>query len=379
MKTAEVVIIGGGVIGCSIAYHLAKRGCKDVVVLEKDTIGSGSTSKCAGGIRQQFSTEVNIKLSMESVRFFQNFEEETGYPADFRQQGYLMIASNDEERELFRQNVALQKKLGLEVYLLSSQEAKEMVPQLGIADVTTATFCPTDGFADPYSVVNGFASAARKLGVKIYERTEVTGIKIASGKVSSVLTNGGEIETPMVVIAAGAYTSKVGRMVGLDIPVFPHRRHVFVTEPMGEVRKDAPMVVDFHTGFWFRREGVSLIFGMRNLDEVESFDTTVDWGFLSKIGEVASRRLPLLVDTGIMRAQAGLHEDTPDCSAIIGDVPGMEGLYLACGFSGHGFMHSPTVGKVVAELVLEGTTSLDISALSTDRSIMLCHQESSFI
>lgn len=252
----EVVIVGGGVIGVSTAYHLAKLGCRDVVVLEKNTIGSGSTGKCPGGIRQQFSTEINIKLSMESVKFFEGFEAETGYPADFRQNGYLILATSPEEIEAFRQNVALQSKLGVKVYLLSPQEAKELVPWLNVDDVPGAAFCPTDGYATPHSVVQGLAAAARRLGVHIYEETEVTGIEVEKGKMRGVLTNKGKIEAPVLVNTAGPWAGLIGKMVGLDLPIRPSRRHVFVTEPLPVgVREVAPwanfpMVVDFHNGFW---------------------------------------------------------------------------------------------------------------------------------
>lgn len=367
-KIADVIIIGAGVIGCSIAYHLAKMGCNDVVVLEKNYIGSGSTEKCVGGIRQQFSTVTNIKLSMESVRFFESFEEETGHPADFRQNGYLMLATTEDELQSFRQNVALQHQLGLEVYLLSPKEAKEIVPQLDVQDIVGGTFCPTDGYADPYSVVQGFASSAKRLGVKIYEETEVSGINQKEHRIQGMLTNRGEFTAPVVVDAAGPYAAQIGEMAGLDIPVHPSRRHIFVTAPLDEIRRDAPMVVDFHSGFWFRREGPGLIFGMRNPDEPESLDTSVDWGFLPTIAEVASRRLPFLENIGVVTGQAGLHDDTPDANAILGKVPEIEGLYLACGFSGHGFMHSPAVGRIMAELILTQCSPLpDVSPLALHR------------
>jgi sarcosine oxidase subunit beta len=374
MDTTEIITIGAGVIGCSLAYHLAKMGCHDVVVLERDYIGSGSTEKCAGGIRHQFSTKTNILLSMESVKFFERFEDETGHPADFRQNGYLMLATTEEELETFRQNVALQRRLGVEVQLLSPQEAKEIVPRLNIGDVLGATYCPTDGYADPYSVVQGFASAARGLRVKIYQETEVTNIR-KTGQVWEVLTKRGRFQSPIVVIAAGAWASQIGKIIGLDIPVHPSRRHIFVTAPLDAIQKDSPMVVDFHNGFWFRREGPGLIFGMRNPDEPESFDTSVDWSFLPKLAEIASHRLPLLRDTGVVRAQAGLHEDTPDANAIIGKVPEMDGLYLACGFSGHGFMHSPAVGRVAAGLVLKKTLAPELLPFTLERFKLKTYQK----
>lgn len=374
MDTTEVIIIGAGVVGCSIAYHLAKMGCHDVTVLEKNLIGSGSTERCAGGIRQQFSTEANIRLSVESVHFFERFEEEIGHPADFRQNGYLILATTEEGLETFRQSVALQRSLEVKTELLSPQEARKIVPRLNIKDVLGATYCPADGYADPYSVVQGFASAAKKLGVKIYQEAEVTGIG-RTGRVWRVTTSKCKLQSPTVVVAAGAWTGQIGKMVGLDIPVHPSRRHIFVTTPLQEIAKNAPMVVEFRNGFWFRREGPGLIFGMRNPEEPESFDTGVDWGFLPTIAEVASHRLPFLRDIGVGRAQAGLHEDTPDANAIIGTVPEMKGLYLACGFSGHGFMHSPAVGRMVAGLVLEKLPALELVPFALERFKLQAYQK----
>ncbi len=347
---ADIAIIGAGVIGCSIAFHLAKLGSWDIIVLEKDDIGSGSTGKCAGGIRQQFSTEANIRLSMESVRFFENFEEITGYPADFRQNGYLMLAITEEEVEVFKQNVALQRKLGVDVSLLTPQEVKGLVPALSTDGVLAASYCPSDGYADPYSVVQGFARASREMGVRFRRETEVLAIE-RKGQLWEIRTTQGGFHCPILVIAAGAYSGILGKIFGLDIPLRPHRRHLFITAPCDQVPKDSPLVVEFRTGFWFRREGRCLIFGMRNPDEPEGLDTTIDWGFLPAIGIVAQKRLPLLNGLSITSAQAGLHDDTPDSNAIIGRVPGLENLYLVCGFSGHGFMHSPAAGRMVADLI----------------------------
>ncbi len=363
--TADIVIIGAGVIGCSIAFHLAKIGSWDIVVLEKDDIGSGSTAKCAGGIRQQFSTEANIRLSIESVRFFERFEEITGYPADFRQNGYLMLATTEEEAEAFQQNVALQHKLGVEVSLLSPKEVKELVPALSSDDVLTASYCPSDGYADPYSVVQGFAHAAREMGVKFRRETEVIAIE-RERQFWKVHTTQGDFHCSILVVAAGAYSGILGKMLGLDIPLHPHRRHLFITAPCDQIPKNSPLVVEFRTGFWFRREGLCLIFGMRNPNEAEGFDTSVDWGFLPAIGIAAQKRLPLLNGLSITSAQAGLHDDTPDNNAIISRVPGLEDLYLACGFSGHGFMHSPAVGRIVADLIA-GKDDPDIACFALER------------
>jgi len=380
VANAEIIIIGGGVVGCSIAYHLAKNGCHDVIIIERNTIGSGSTDKCTGGIRQQFSSDINIKLSIESLNFFEHFQEETGYPADFRQNGYLILATSEDELEAFGNNVTLQQSLGVDVCILSPQQAGEIVPRMNIEDVLGATYCPTDGYADPYSVVNGFASAAKKCGVKIYEDTEVIGIDIKESRINGVLTSTGKFESPVVVNAAGPYAAQVAKMIGLDIPVRPSRRHIFVAGSRDEVSRNAPLVIDFHNGLWFRREGPSLIFGMRNPDEPEGFDTSVDWNFFTNsLAQAACHRLPFLSDIGILRAQAGLHSDTPDYNAILGEVPGIEGLYLACGFSGHGFMHSPATGRLIAELILKGKTDLDLSSLSLDRFRTGVLQETYFI
>ncbi len=364
-NTSDVVIIGAGVIGCSIAFHLAKLGSWDITVLEKDDIGSGSTGKCAGGIRQQFSTEANIRLSIESVRFFEHFEEETGYHADFRQNGYLMLATTEEEVEAFKRNVALQRRLGVDVSLLTRQEVKGLVPALNTDDVLTASYCPSDGYADPYCVVQGFARAAREMGVKFRRETEVTVIQ-RQGQSWKIITTQGDYYCSILVIAAGAYSGNVGKMLGLDVPLHPHRRHLFITAPSDQIPKNSPLVVEFRTGFWFRREGLCLIFGMRNPDEPQGFDTTVDWGFLPAIGIVAQKRLPLLNELSITSAQAGLHDDTPDSNAIIGRVPDIDDLYLVCGFSGHGFMHSPAVGRIVADLIA-GKDAPDLACFALER------------
>ncbi|OGN89652.1 MAG: hypothetical protein A2158_00575 [Chloroflexi bacterium RBG_13_46_14] len=376
VKTASVLIIGAGVIGTSIAFHLAKQGCRNVVVLEKNYIGSGSTEKCAGGIRQQFSLEADIRLSMESVEFFSSFESETGQHSDFRQNGYLMLATTEDDMITILQNAEIQRKLGLDVNLLTPSEVLEMVPQLRPDDILGGSFCQSDGYADPYSVVNGFASAARQLGAKIFEDTEVTGINIKKDGVKEIITNGDKFVTPVVVNAAGPYAGLIGRMMGHNIPVRPTRRHIFITETIhhkefiaGPIWSRFPMIVDFHSGLWLRREGPCLIFGRRNPEEPEGFDTSIDWDYFTGIvGPEICYRFPVFENIGIMRAQAGLHSDTPDNMAILGKAPGFEGVYLACGFSGHGFMHSPAFGRIIAELILTGETSFqDINLFHLER------------
>jgi len=368
-KRAEIIIIGAGVIGTSIAYHLAKLGCRDVIVLEKeDTIGSGSTAKAAGGVRQQFCTEVNIRLSIESIKAFKRFEEEIGSPPDFHQCGYLRFVSTEEESQWLHQIVALQQKLGVEVYLLSPGEAKEMIPALNIDDVSGAVYCPTDGKVDPYSVVQGYASAARRLGARIYTGIEVVGIKTTKGhQVQGVLTNEGEVEAAIVVNAAGPYAGLIGKTVGLDIPVHPHKKQTFYTAPLDEIQKDAPIIMDLHGSLFIKREGSGLSITGTDPDQPEGLDITFSWNCFLKIAERVLHRFPFMADVGIRRGEAGLHPDTPDTSAILGDVPEVGGLYLACGFNSQGVMHSPAVGRLMAEYILGIGSDPAISLLRLSR------------
>ena len=369
MRTsADVVIIGGGVIGTSIAYHLAKMGAQNTVVLERESmLGMGSTGKCAGGIRQQFSTEVNIRLSMESVRFFENFREELDADPEFRQNGYLFLATTEEEVTAFQQNVALQRSLGLKVGILSPPEAKELVPALNVEDVLLATYCPTDGYADPHSVLQGFAKGARRLGVDMCTDTEATAIERKAGKVRAVATKQGRIETPVVVDAAGPWLAIVGGMAGIELPVLPYRRQIFVTHPFPAIPDPVPMVIDFQPSFYFRKEGPGILMGMTDDEEPPSFNTHADWDFLAQVVEKAIHRAPILEQAGFMDGWGGLYAVTADDNPILGPLPELEGFICAGGFSGHGFMLSPATGRAIAELILEGQSTVDISALSINR------------
>lgn len=352
-KTAEVIIIGAGIIGTSIAYHLAKLGCLDVIVLEKeDTIGTGSTAKASGGVRQQFSNEVNIRLSMESIKSFECFEEEIGSPIDFHRNGYLRLVSTEEELEWLQQAVDLEQKLGVKVYLISAEEAKYILPALSIDGLLGASYCPTDGGVDAYSMVQGYSYAARSLGAKIYTNVEVISIKTDVHKVKGVVSSEGEITAPFVVNAAGPYASRIGNTVDINIPVYPHKMQTFVSAPTDEIQKGAPHIVDVHYVFGLHKEGLGIILNGADPDQPVGYDITVDWSYLPKLAERILPRLPFVANLGIMRAQAGLHPDTPDKSAILGSVSGLEGLYLACGFNSQGIMHAPAAGRIMAEYIL---------------------------
>ncbi|MFQ6014904.1 MAG: NAD(P)/FAD-dependent oxidoreductase [Anaerolineae bacterium] len=368
-ETANVVIIGGGVIGTSIAYYLARKGCRDVILCEKEKfLAAGTTGLSVGGIRAQFSRETNVRLSLYSVPFFERFREEMGVDPGLHQVGYLFLLSTEEEVEMFQVNVALQKSLGVEVELISPGEAKEMVPQLNVEDLKGATFGPRDGYADPSSVTHGFAQQARDLGVDIRLETEVTGIEVEKGKVRGVLTRHGAIAAPVVVNAAGPYAHLVGKMAGVDLPAHPYRRQVFFIESLPAIPPTTPMVIDFHKSWYFRKEGPGIVFGMSDPDEPSSFNLNVDWEFMLKVVEYAAHRVPVLAEAQISRSWAGLYCITPDANPILGSIPAVEGFICAVGFSGHGFMHSPATGLLIAELIVDGRAStVDISPLSVER------------
>jgi len=351
IRTAEVVIVGGGVMGGSTAYHLARRGVRPVIILERDQLASGSTSLSAGGIRYQFSSETNVRIMLESVPVFERFAEEFDTEIDFRQDGYLFLATTAETWADFQANVALQRRLGVPTRLLIG-----------------GTFCPKDGYADPYSVAMGFARKARELGALISEKTEVTGVSMEGGRVTGVETPKGRIATPVVVNVAGAWSAQVGRMVGVDLPVKPYRRQIFVTHPFDALPQRIPMIIDFEPSFYFRREGPGILMGMTDKDEPSSFNTNVDWDFLAQVVEKAVHRAPLLERAGFMRGWGGLYAVTPDDNPIIGkDVGGVEGFYCAVGFSGHGFMQSPAVGRILADLITTGDAGLDLSEFRLER------------
>ena len=355
----DAVIIGGGCMGASTAFHLARRGIRDLALVEREPfLGMGSTGRNAGGVRHQFSNEANVRLSIESIRVFEHFYEEVGYPIDFHQDGYLFLHSDERTLNSSRNYVAMQRRLGVEVEVLSPDKAAAMVPGLRVDSVIGATFCSRDGIADPNGVTIGFSRAAQAMGVEILRDTAVTGIKIKSGRVCGVETARGDIAAPCVINAAGPQAAEIGRLAGIQIPVAPYRRHIFITEPVQQLdlSRAAPstrvMVIDFDTTFYFHREGAGILFGMSDPDEPSSFDTSVKWEFLERLTPVATKRLPILADLGIAHAWAGLYEMTPDAMPIIGGCREIEGFYMINGFSGHGFQHSPAAGRILADLIV---------------------------
>ena len=368
-RTASIVIIGGGVMGASVAYHLAKRGLKEIVLLEKqEFFGMGATGKCAGGIRYQFSTEINVRLSLLSLPMLDRFEEELGQPISLRRDGYLFLLTNDQDVATFRHNVALQRSLGVQTEWLGDDEVRRRVPQLAADDVIAATFHAKDGLADPNSVVMGYINAARRLGVRPFTGVEVNGIDIAHGRISGVQTNFGTIACSQVINAAGPWAGVVSDLAGVPLPITPVRRQMLTTTPIPQLAPDFPFVIDFAQSLYFHREGEGLLTGQSNPHEQPGFDESVDTNWEMQHMEVAIKRLPLLEHAGRMAHWAGLYEVTPDAHPIFGAAPQVDGYYVVTGFSGHGFMHGPVAGLLMSELILDGqATTLDISTLDISR------------
>jgi len=370
--TADVVIIGSGIVGSSVAYHLAQKGCTNVLVIEREAHqGKGSTGKSMGGVRAQFSTPVNIQMSKYSIDFFSKFDDVVGHPADYRAHGYLFCATNEKHLAYLKANRERQNALGVtNVEWISPDDIVKMVPQLRVDDVLGGTFCPTDGFVDPHSVMMGFMLNAREQGARLRLETEVTGIKTEGDKIKGVATTRGFVSTPVVVNAAGAWATTVADMAGAELPVEPLRRQLVPTEPFDQLPQRFPMVIDMSTGFHFRREGKGILLAWNDPEETPGFKTDFDATFVEKILTHAASRVPVLAEAGVnpRRAWAGLYEMTPDHHAIIGPAPNVAGLYFVNGFSGHGVMHSPASGRVAADLILQGQSDLiEAEQLSVER------------
>lgn len=366
-------------MGCSLAWHLAQRGVTNVVLVERETqLATGSTGKNAGGVRHQFSHPANISLSIESIAMMADFEARVGTPVDFHQDGYLFLVSKTANVATFLRNIALQKEMGVDVQWLSPREAAEVAPGIDIEGVRGAAWCAADGVADPNGVTMGFAKGAQARGVEIVRETEVIGIRLDSHRIAEVQTSRGNISTPVVVNAAGPWAKAIGRYCGVDVPVEPERRHIFIATPERGGSWDAPewdgrmprsrvLVIDFESTFYFHREGPGLLFGMGDPDEKPGFDITVRWDFLPRVTEVAVRRLPAMADAAVSHAWAGLYEMTPDHNPVIGPSPDVEGFYTIAGFSGHGFQHAPAAGRILADVMTGQDPKFDLSPFAADR------------
>ncbi len=372
METADVVIIGGGIVGSSIAYHLTEAGCTNVLVVERETHqGKGSTGKSMGGVRAQFATPVNIQMSLYSIPFYASFDERLGHPAGYKPQGYLFVATSERHLEYLRTNQEKQKTLGLTTArMVSADEIASMFPQLRSDDIVGGSFCLTDGFVDPYSAMVGFMTRAAESGARLWRNTEVTAIHVDGHGITGVETTRGLVATRTVVNAAGPWAAQVAKLAGVDLPVEPLRRMLVPTEPFDQFPHSAPMIIDMSNGFHFRPESLGFLLAWNDPEETPGFKTDFEPGFIEKVLTRAAARVPCFENLAVnpKRAWAGLYEMTPDHHPILGPVAEVPGFFLANGFSGHGVMHAPATGKILSDLILHQKCDLvDTSLLSLQR------------
>lgn len=368
-RTADVVVVGGGVVGASAAYHLAAAGAGSVLLLERaDAVATGSTGACAGGFRHQFSSRINIELSLASVPMILSFSEEHDLPLDVVQDGYLFLVRHERDWAEFRAGWELQRSLGVDSRLLSSAEAAEIVPGIAIDDLLGATFCADDGIADPAGLTQGYATLAARAGAEVRLGAEVVTIETDEARVSGVRTTDGVISAPVVVNAAGPWAGELAATAGVHLPLEPIPRMVVTTGSFPGAPMRRTLVIDSATSCYFHREGEGVLMGMGGRVERPSFSTEVDHRFVEQeLLPTMVRMFPPIEHAGVASMWAGLYEMTPDRHPIVGEAP-VKGLFLANGFSGHGFQHAPVVGKLLAELIVEGRArTVDISSLGLDR------------
>ena len=370
MKTsADVVVIGGGIMGASTAYHLARRGCTDVVVLESgEMLGLGSTGLNAGGVRHQFSTAVNIELSTRSVAMMERFADEMDQEVGLRRCGYLFLLDNDGDVERFRRNVAIQNAHGVPSRIVDLDEIRALAPEVVLDGILAGSWCNTDGLVDPHGLLQGYVAGARRLGVTLLTNTPATSLSEANDHTWRVGTPSGEIDAGTVVIAAGPWSAQVAALAGIELPIEPIRRQIAVTCPIAGLRRDFPFVVDFTRALYFHREGSGILTGMSNRDEPPGFDTSVDETWRHQHLENAIERLPLLATAELAAEWAGLYEVTPDDQPILGRLPHADNIVVCAGFSGHGLMHGPATGLLIAEEIVDGRAhTIDIDPLRWKR------------
>lgn len=362
MTSFDVVLIGGGIVGASIALHLTAAGCKSVLILERESSqGKGSTGKSMGGVRAQFSTPVNVQMSLYSIPFYANFQEHTGEESGYRPQGYLFCATTDKHMAYLRANHEKQVAMGLKTArIITGTEIRASFPQLRADDIVGGAFCSTDGFVDPYLSMTGFTAWAIEHGATLWKHADVTEIHRDAAGISGIETTRGCVSTRKVVNCAGAWAASVAKMAGVDLPVEPLRRMLVPTEPFEEFPHTAPMIIDMSNGFHFRPESRGFLFAWNDPDETPGFKTDFEPSFIEKILTRAADRVPCFqnVEVNPKRAWAGLYEMTPDHHPILGAVPDIPGFYCANGFSGHGVMHAPATGKILSDIVLTGSTDL---------------------
>lgn len=366
-NSAAILIIGGGIMGVATAYFLAKRGQREITLLERDLLAQASTGLCVGGIRQQFSHPANILLSQETIHLLQHFEEEFDRKVEFRQAGYLFLTQEQTIWDVFCACVTIQRRHKVPVEILSPEEVKHRWPYLDVKNLKGGIFGPKDGYVDPYDLTMAIANKTRSLGVSILERTAVLDIRLENGQVKGAETSQGFFSSNIIVNAAGAWGGEIAKMAGIDLPVQPYRRQVFITKAFDAIPRPVPMIIDQDTQFYIRGYAPGILLGMTDHDEPPSFHTHVDRDFLERVTAIALEKVPVLEQAEILRGWGGLYAMTPDENPIIGEIPDIKGFFCATGFSGHGFQHGPAVGRILSELILDGKTSFDLGPFSYDR------------
>jgi sarcosine oxidase subunit beta len=351
---SDVVVVGGGVVGAAALYYLVELGCERPLLLERETLGSGSTGHCAGGVRTLFSDELNVQIGLESIRRLQRFEEEVGEALDLRLWGYLFLLTEATDVARFEAAIELQHHRGVDSRLLGAADARELVPQLAVDDVLAAAFCPVAGYVTPELVVQGYARASVERGARIEQSCPVTRIRVSDGCVAGVETTRGTIVAERVICAAGIWSRELTATAGLELPIEPERRWMYFTEDVPDFPRRLPLTIDFSTGFYFHREGAALALGGREQS-------------LEELAQVAVRRVPALERIGIRSSWWGYYEMSPDHNAIVGAAEDPAGLCYATGFSGHGFQQAPVIGEHLAELALGQEPTFDLAPFSIDR------------
>ena len=377
---ADVVVIGGGVIGLSTAYNLARSGVGKVLLLDQGSFGAGSTCKAAGGVRASFSDEANIVMGNYGLDVFERFHELFDQEIDLVQNGYLFLLDDPADVADFERSVALQRSLGVDARMIEPSEAKRLAPIISTDGVLAAAYAPRDGHCTPESVVLGYARAARRAGATLVPNCRVSGGVVVDGTVRAVDTEAGRVETGAVVCCAGAWSRAIGEWFGVALPVDPVRRQIIVTEPIPELDRTMPMTIDFSTTFYFHEEGPGMLVGMSDRNETAGFKLNRGDEWLPGLAEAIERRAPSLSDIGIASGWAGLYEVTPDHNGLIGEAPEVSRFLYATGFSGHGFLLGPAIGEVMCSLVRGETPFVDVSAFDTRRfEHALLHHEKNIV
>jgi len=367
-KSYDIVIIGGGIIGCSIAFELAKRGRSDVLVIERKYLTSGSTGRCGAGIRQQWGSQLNATLAFESTNIFENLEEYTGYNGDcgLNQNGYLLLAYTEKEWEQFHKNLEVQHSIGIDSYAVELDGIKEIVPHINIDGLYGATFCAKDGHADPFHCTMAYAKGAKRMGVDIETYTTVTNVIVKSGNVYMVETSKGDVRANIVINCTGGYAAEVAGLVGDDLPIYPERHQILITEPVAQILN--PMVMSFHRHFYVQQTPHgSVIMGIG--DPTETVSTNIDptWQFLEHCAHLITQTLPALRNLRVVRHWAGLYDMSPDRNPIINHAKTAQGFYTIAGMSGHGFMIAPRLAILLANHLTGQDDTLDINLFSAER------------